>query len=150
LIFEYLEERYPDPPLYPRDLAGRVRCRQLEAAADEILFPSVWSLIEESFYPAAAGGRDEARLARARAALGHEYEKLEKELTARAWLCDAYSVADIATFVFARTALALGAPPPAEHVALHGWLARMLARPAVRREVDESNRYLASVLAART
>jgi glutathione S-transferase len=61
-----------------------------------------------------------------------------------------YPVADIATFVLARAALALGAPAPAEHVALHGWLERVLARPAVRRELDESNRYLARALAART
>ena len=67
LIFEYLEDRYPEPPLYPRDVAGRARCRQLEAAADEILFPHVWTLIDQGFYP--AGGRPRrGALAGARAA----------------------------------------------------------------------------------
>lgn len=28
-IVEYLEERFPDPPLLPRDVAERARCRQL-------------------------------------------------------------------------------------------------------------------------
>ena len=41
LILEYLEDQHPAPPLYPRDAAERARCRQLEAAADEILFPHV-------------------------------------------------------------------------------------------------------------
>ena len=34
LIFEYLEERQPQPALAPRDPAGRARCRQLEAFAE--------------------------------------------------------------------------------------------------------------------
>src|SRR5438552_16500410 len=50
VILEYLEDRYPSPPLYPRDVAERARCRQAEAAADEILFPSVFELITEVFY----------------------------------------------------------------------------------------------------
>ena len=49
LIFEYLEDRYPQPRLYPADPAGRARCRQMEAAADEIWFPWLWKLIEAGF-----------------------------------------------------------------------------------------------------
>jgi glutathione S-transferase len=135
-IFEYLEDRYPEPPLYPRDVAGRARCRRLEAAADEQLFVPVWDLIECSFYPPGAGGRDEARLARARAELAREYERLDKELAGRATLCDAFSVADIASFIMVNTATALGAAPADAHGSLRGWQARVLARPSVRREVE--------------
>src|SRR5262245_53825112 len=66
LILEYLEERYPEPPLYPRDLKPRVRCRQLEAAADEILFPQVWELIAEVFYKPDPAARDHGRIEQAR------------------------------------------------------------------------------------
>jgi glutathione S-transferase len=45
-IFEYLEERFPEPALYPKGIAERARCRRLEAAGDEIVFPHVWSLID--------------------------------------------------------------------------------------------------------
>ena len=31
---EYLEERHPDPPFYPRDVADRARARWLEEYAD--------------------------------------------------------------------------------------------------------------------
>src|SRR5262245_58858953 len=89
-IFEYLEERYPEPRLYPRDLALRARCRRLEAAADEIVFPAVWDLIETSFYP---GERDTARLERAKVRLAAEHAVLDKELTGRAWLCGDFTVA---------------------------------------------------------
>jgi glutathione S-transferase len=146
-IFEYLEEAYPDPPLYPRERAERVRCRRLEAAADEIFFPPVWDVIEEAFYPAADGRRNEARLAGARASLGAQYAQLDKELAGRSWLCGDFGVADIATFIFAHAVSNMGAPPSVDHTALQGWLARMRARPSVKREIDGMNRFLAELLA---
>jgi glutathione S-transferase len=147
LIFEYLEDAYPAPPLYPADAAGRARCRQLEAAADELIFPPLWDLIDGAFYPAATGVRDEARLACARDALAREHARLESALGERAYLCGYFSVADIANFIFVHTAASLGAPPAEEHAALRGWLERMRSRPAVRREIDAMSRFLAALLA---
>ena len=37
LIFEYLEDLRPSPPLYPADIRMRARCRLLELTGDEIL-----------------------------------------------------------------------------------------------------------------
>lgn len=145
-IFEYLEDRYPDPPLYPRDVAGRARCRRLEAAADEIFFPHVWDLIDGAFYPAGAGGRDEARIARARSQVAAHLAGLDVELAGRAWLCDSFSVADVAYGIFVRAAAGIGSPPPTELAAVGAWYQRLLARPSFAREVDGMNRYLASVL----
>jgi glutathione S-transferase len=144
-ILEYLEERYPEPALYPRDVAGRARCRRLEAAADEILFPPLWDLIEEGFYPSPAGGRSGERLARAHAALAREQRQLDRELEGRLHLCgDRPSVADIASFVVLSAAASLGAPPPPECAALRAWLERMAGRPAVRRELEGMQRFLAA------
>jgi glutathione S-transferase len=149
-ILEYLEDRAPEPPLYPRDVAGRARCRRLEAEADEWLFPPLWDLIEETFYAPAPGtvGRDPARAARARAALAAHAERLDAELQGRSWLCDAFGVADIATFVMGNAAATLGAPPPGSCAALRGWQERMAERPAVRRELEATGRFLAEVLAS--
>src|SRR2546427_2893775 len=94
IILEYLEDRYPTPPLYPRDVTERARCRQLEAAADEILFPMVFELISEVFYKA-AGDRDEQCIARARAGIARHYDGLERRLAERSHLCGEYSGADI-------------------------------------------------------
>lgn len=146
-ILEYLEDRCPEPPLRPADVAGRARCRRLEAWADEILFPPVWDGIEEAFYPAAEGGRNAERLARARARLAVLHAELERELGDREWLCGTYSYADIAVFVFLHAAATLGSTPDAEHRALQGWLARMRQRPAVRREVEAMTRFVSGLLA---
>src|SRR5256886_7836531 len=95
IILEYLEDRYPTPPLYARDVAERARCRQLEAAADEILFPLVFELISEVFYKPAAGDRDGQRVARARAGITQHYDALERRLHERPYLCGDFRLADI-------------------------------------------------------
>ena len=141
-IFEYLEDAYPEPRLYPRDVALRARCRRLEAAADEILFPHVWTLIDRGFYPAGGAGRDEAALAAAREAIGRFCDEREKDLTERAWLCGEFGVADIATFVFLNAAATLGARLRPDQVQLGRWFERTAARPAVAQEVAETRAFL--------
>jgi len=136
LICEYLEERYPDPPLFPRDIPERVRCRQLEAASDEILFPSVWELIAENFYKPDPATRDAARIAKAKAAIAAEQERLDGELAGREYLCRQFTVADIAYFLTLMFATSLGAPADAGLGNLAAWSARVIARPAVGREVE--------------
>ena len=164
LVLEYLEDRYPDPPLYPRDAIARARCRQLEAAADEIWFPSIWDLIESVFYAASDGRRDpqvarsepkaseghRERADHAREALARRYDALDKELAGREFLCGAWSVADIGTFIMVNAATTLGAPPGEDHARVRDWRQRALARPAVRREAESMGAYAAKALAGAT
>ena len=148
VILEYLEDRYPTPPLYPKSAAGRAEARQLEATADEIFFPSVWSLIEESFYPEPAEGRDAARLADAQARLRAEYDRLESQLADRLTLCEeGFSVADIGWIVMVNAATTLGAPPGDAHPSVRAWIERMATRPAVAAELAETRAYVASLFA---
>jgi glutathione S-transferase len=147
VILEYLEDRYPDPPLYPRDAIARARCRELESAADEIWFPAIWDLIESVFYAVSDGRRDAARTEGAREALVLRYDALDKELAGREFLCGGWSVADIGTFIMVNAAATLGAPPGDAHANVCDWLARTRARPAVRREADEMGTYAAKALA---
>jgi glutathione S-transferase len=150
LILEYLEERQPEPRLYPEEIAERARCRQLEAAADEILFPPLWDLIDAGFYPGGSGGGGDAeRLARAKAELSALSDGLEKELAGREYLCRDFSVADIGTFIVLQAANTLGAPVAETRPALGRWFERVLARPSVRREVDEMNAFVRDRLVER-
>ena len=133
IIFEYLEERYPEPRLYPTDVAERARCRQAEAAADEILFPHVYTLITEVFYKPEAE-RDTARIEAARAAIADVYRGLDARLAGREYLCGAFSVADIGYILTITFAAGLGAaPPPLPN--LSAWMARVTARSTVRAEL---------------
>jgi len=134
IILEYLEDRYPTPPLYPRDVAERARCRQLEASADEILFPAVFDLITEVFYKPGSAARDAERVARARASIAQHYDGLERQLAGRPHLCGDFSIADIGYFMTITFAASLGAPLGDPHTALQAWYGRVLARPAVTKE----------------
>jgi len=148
LILEYLEDRYPEPPLYPREPSERARCRQLEAAADELTFPAVWDLIEESFYPPPPQGRDPARLDAARERLDARFLLLDKELTGQEYLCGGFSVADIGSFIILSAAATLGHAPGQGVPQLRSWMERVAARPAVAREINAMNAFAAKALAA--
>src|SRR5262245_46986770 len=121
LILEYLEDRYPDPALIPRDPAGRARCRLLELEADEVLFPDVWPLIDTRFYPGGDPARGEDAVAGVRA----YHARLERTLGQREFLCGAFGVADIANFIMLSAAATLGAAPEDERRTLAAWMARV-------------------------
>jgi glutathione S-transferase len=44
-IFEFLEDRFPEPQLWPRDVAARTAARQLEHCSDEVFFPHIIALM---------------------------------------------------------------------------------------------------------
>ena len=150
LVFEYLEDRYPEPALYPAAPAERARCRQLEAAADEILFPHVWDRIETVFYPPGSGdgGQSAERAERAGEALLDHQATLDRELAGREFLCGEFSVADIGTFVMLHAAATLGVPAAPEHRNLGAWLERVAARPAVKRETQAMQAFVAGLFAS--
>jgi glutathione S-transferase len=137
LILEYLEDRHPEPPLYPRDPAARARCRQAEAAADEILFPHVFALIQEVFYKPDPAARDAAKIDAAHAAIAGIYRGLDARLAGAEWLCGPFSVADIGTFLTIMFAIQLGAQPDASLRHLAAWQARVAERPSIRKEMAE-------------
>ena len=134
IILEYLEDRYPTPALYPAEPAERAWCRQLEAAADEILFPFVFELIQEVFYKASPAERDNARIAKAHAGIAAHYDGLEHKLGTRPYLCGEFGVADIGYFLTVTFATGLGAPLGDAHPQLQAWYDRVRDRPAVTKE----------------
>src|SRR2546422_2645359 len=94
VINEYLEERYPDPPLLPKDPIARARARMLENFGDEAILvgdlPAIWmpwwSKPEE---------RDTARMEKGREGLRtRAFPYLEKELAGREYLCGTFTLAD--------------------------------------------------------
>jgi glutathione S-transferase len=132
VICEYIEERWPRPPLLPRDPGVRARCRLIEDLADTQLDAALYAvaLIEMGrgeTHPAIrdAATRDLARL----------YGELTRALGDRPFLCGDYSLADIAVFPHVLAATFLGFPiDAAAHPTLVAWLARVQERPAIARD----------------
>ncbi|CAN7307320.1 glutathione S-transferase family protein [Variovorax paradoxus] len=137
-IFEYLEDRYPNPALWPRGIAERARARQLEQKSDEVFFPSVIRLFglqhDMQSAPAVA----------ACAACARYYEEMEGLLATREYLAGPYSFADIAFYMAHVFADRKGAGMTGATPRLVAWRGRVGERPAVRAAVDPMMRFLAS------
>jgi len=137
LICEYLEERNPTPALFPTDRAARARCRQQEAAADEVWFPHIWTLIEARVYP---GGDPESAAAKAAcSALAAYWTEFDQALGNADYYCGDFSVADIGSFIFTNAAASFGAQIPEPCERMRAWRDRVAARPAVAQIINDLN-----------
>jgi glutathione S-transferase len=155
VIFEYLEDAYPNPPLYPKGAAARARCRMIELAADEILLPPIRQLMYRTEPPASDPVQQRQREAdggRAEAAILAQFAGLDRQLGDKDYFCGEFTVADIAMFMSILYVLRLKGPPLDGHPALAAWYRRTRARPAVARvayEVAAADRELSPALDAR-
>jgi glutathione S-transferase len=141
VIFEYLEDAYPAPPLYPRAARDRARCRLIELEADEILFAPVRNLLYRTEPPLEDGEAQARRAAAGREAeaeLARQCAVLEARLQDRDWFCgDALSAADIGMFMTVLWTQRLKGVGLAAYPALAAWYARMLNRPSCAKAAEE-------------
>ena len=137
-IFEYLDDRYPAPPLWGTTPAQRARARLLELQADEIFFPQVVRLF---------GLQDDLQGAAARAACAacdRHYEAMEAALGDQDFLAGDYSFADIAFYMAQVFAERKGAGMTAATPRLLAWRERAGRRPAVAAAVGPMMQFLSS------
>lgn len=122
VIMEYLEERYPEPPLLPADPADRALAR-------------VWIFRHDDFtkpYYALRRGEDGAA-----ERFDEQLAKLDAALERQPWLTGTeYGLADIAYVPWVLRARDMLGVPLDEFPAVRSWLDRLEERPAVAREVD--------------
>jgi glutathione S-transferase len=130
VIVEYLEDRAPEPPLYPKDPVSRARCRQLEDAGDELTAGPFVVLVREMWRKHDPAARDAAAIAQAPGAFAELATRLDATLDGRDWLCNDFGVADVACFVPFSLATLLGVTPKQELRRFHAWIARMAQRPS--------------------
>jgi glutathione S-transferase len=120
IINEYLDEKYPEPPLVPKDPARRARVR-------------IWIDFANT------------RLQRAGGYIAHDYQvekskeelreclaMLDREMRDREYIVGDYSLADI-TYIPFFTRLARYQATVDDRIPnVKAWMERLLARPAVR------------------
>ena len=108
VICQYLEDRHPEPALYPRDVAERARARWLEEFADTRMGDVfIWRLFNElAIRPRVWGEKtDEALVAKTLAeGVPQVLDYLESELPAEGYACGALSIADVSLACFFRNA----------------------------------------------
>jgi len=140
VIFEYLEDAYPRPALWPADPKARARGRLIELAADEILLPLVARFMHRSEPvdgDAERRARRDAEARLAESALSARYEQVAAQLEGRDYFCGSFSYADIAMFMEVFWALRLKGPALGAVPVLEAWYERVGSRPAVAKVAAE-------------
>jgi glutathione S-transferase/RNA polymerase-associated protein len=135
IMADYVEERFPEPPLFPKDPAERARVRMLEEICDTELEAVNWGLMEVMFFRRATGERAERLLAAARGQHARLFARLERELEGRPWMNGAsFGRGDAAVVPHVNASAIQGA---GSFPKLSDWFARAAARPSVARDAAE-------------
>lgn len=130
IINEYLDEKYPDPPLMPKDPYLRARGRVLVDYALNYAHEPYWDLRGEMRKPEAE--RDTGMVEEKRQQLRALLEYLETALGDRAFFLGDLSLPDIAIMPRMLRAETYGALPAPSLPRLNSWLERMKQRPSVK------------------
>jgi glutathione S-transferase len=141
-IFEYCEDRWPDPPLWPATIPARARARQLEHASDEVFFPHVIKLMGMRGNP---DPTDHPDWIRAREGIEAYYARMESLLARHEYLAGCHTFADIAFYMAQFFAARHTVCMDAKFTALLAWRRRVAMRPAVRIVIDRMAAYLRSI-----
>jgi glutathione S-transferase len=130
IINEYLDEKYPDPPLMPKDPYLRGRGRILVDYALNYIHEPYWSLRGEMLKPQAK--RNSATLEQTRARLRELLQYLETALDENDYFLGALSLADIDVLPRFLRMESYGALATPGLPRLSAWLQRMKERPSVK------------------
>lgn len=138
VICQYLEERYPEPRLYPQEIAQRARARWLEEYADSRLGQVIiWQLFNQQVIGRSVWGREPDP-----EVLRKTYEEdlpevcayLESQLPEQGLAFGKLSIADIAVACFFRNAQFARHRVDAQRwPRLAAWIDAVLAEPAFAR-----------------
>ena len=138
IILEYLEDRYPDPPLLPATPADRARVRMLEDVADTHWEAVNWGMSELRHFRRAEGALGDTLTARASEQIAGYFAWGERELGERAWFNgDAFGWGDLSVLPYVLGSIGHGHAPPTGG-RLADWVARASARPSVQATLAEA------------
>jgi glutathione S-transferase/RNA polymerase-associated protein len=139
IILEYLEDKWPEPPMLPATAAERARARALEELCDTHYEAINWGLFEIRVFKRATGELADAMTARAAQQIAGLNAYLDRMLGRADYFNGAqFGWADLSVLPHVNaSATVLGFPPPADS-GLARWLQRVSARPSVQRIVAEA------------
>lgn len=142
IILEYLEERWPEPPLLCAEPAARARARMLEEVMDTHYEPINWGLGEIHFFRRATGELAKSLGERAAQQAAGWRRWLEGQLGDRPWFGgDAFGWGDLSVVPYLNGSRGFGIEPePGSRLA--AWLACANARASVAATTAEAADFL--------
>lgn len=131
IIMEYLNEKYPNPPLLPTDPGQRARARVLLHYGDNPFDGACAAIVGEVFFKP-KGQANQNAITKAKQDLASCFERLEKELGDNNYLAGAFSLADISFASWAPLFGPLQVEVPANCPRVKAWLTRLAERASVK------------------
>ena len=133
VILEYLEEKWPEPPLLPESPAARARLRMIEDVMDTKYEANNWGLFEVTRFKRASGALADKLIAFAKGNIGQLQGWLDKQLGAGPWFNgDRFGWGDLSVIPYVNRTAAYGYAP-VKGTALAGWFQRANERDSVSR-----------------
>jgi glutathione S-transferase/RNA polymerase-associated protein len=132
IILEYIEEKWPTPPLLPADPAMRAEMRMIEEVMDTHFEAINWGLSEVRWFRRATGDLAATIEARAKEQAFGYLTWLERKLADREWFSgEDFGWGDLCVFPYINGVASFGHRPERESP-LGRWVTRARERPSVR------------------
>jgi glutathione S-transferase len=131
IILEYLEDKFPTPPLLPRDPAARAQARMIEDVCDTLYEAVNWGLSEIRWFKRAEGEQAEKMKATAARQTAELQAWLTEKLGKAEWFNGAsFGWADLSVAPYINRSFHYGLGTPSDS-ALAKWRDRIRQRPSV-------------------
>jgi glutathione S-transferase len=136
IILEYIEDRWPKPPLLPAEPAARARVRMIEEMCDTYYEAINWAAFEVQIFKRATGALADQLLARGGKQRAGANAWLERQLGDQPWFNGKqFGWGDLSVVPVVASSAAIGDPASGR---LGAWLARASERPSVKETLDEA------------
>ncbi|KAK0928049.1 hypothetical protein LTR91_006603 [Friedmanniomyces endolithicus] len=149
IILAYLEDKFPDLPLLPRDPGGRAEARMIEEVCDTAYEATNWGFSEVSWSKRAEGGLAERLMAQVKYQTGVIQAWLAEKLGGGEYFNGrTFGYADVCVAPVLNRSVYYGFGP-AEGTALWRWLGRVRERESVRMtfgEMEEGARVMEATM----
>ena len=138
IILEYIEDKWPTPPMLPKSPLDRARVRLIEDVMDCHYEPINWGLGELNNFKRATGELKDAIMARAGEQIAGLHAWLERELGDREWFNgDNFGWGDLSVVPYINGSAGSGFTPP-KGSKLEAWHKRAMGRSSVSTSAQEA------------
>ncbi len=145
VILDYVEEKWPKPPLLPPSPCERARVRMIEEVCDTYYEAINWGLMEIRAWRRVTGAPADAIVARAAEQTRGIQAWLERALGAEPYFNGAsFGYGDLSVYPYLNGSVVWGYAPR-DGSALATWLRRVEPRDSIRRTIEATRQFAGSM-----